>query len=374
MMAFNPASSFARVTSHDFTRASGAKVRGLAWDGTRFYSLDDAGYVRSYSTGAASSATVYAGYAWYDGDAGGTGVHETKVAPALSCTRPARSRLVLDPKPAPGAGITDPAALDKANLIRVYAGGSATTMRLQSSTGPNGALPVGTTHLEVETLDTGSALAPTASTFGSASGGVGRLLAGSGGFLVDGASNGSVGTGSFRDSVDGRVTTVAPTVTMTSGSVGTGAFRDSVDARVTALAPAKAITRLWRTTDYAAAVMGTSYTLPWESQTTTGITVNLAAGTATIVTPGTYTMTAKVGWRGTNAIGRRLTQIWVNGTAVAEGVIGATGNNAEGPNCAITLDLVAGDVVLCSIQQSGAANLAVFGAQSVSYMTIAKVA
>ena len=74
-----------------------------------------------------------------------------------------------------------------------------------------------------------------------------KLAAGdSGSFSIDSASNGSVGTGTFRDSirtdiaaqvatagttqtnVDARVSAVAPTVTMTTGSVGTQSFRNSI--------------------------------------------------------------------------------------------------------------------------------------------------
>lgn len=162
--AFN--TSNARVPADEFTRAGGTAIRGLLWDGTRFRHIDGAARIWDYEPHVQSSV-VYGGFTWYDGNATG-GTHETKVSTAKSFTWPARSRLVVEGKPAPDVGVTDPARTDKANLLRIYVGTSAAAMRLQNGGGTNSALPLGETKLSLGALDTASAVAPTSSNFGGA--------------------------------------------------------------------------------------------------------------------------------------------------------------------------------------------------------------
>lgn len=110
------------------------------------------------------------------------------------------------------AGPTDSTAVLEANYVTIefgkglslYAGLGVTPMEFKALDGAG--LPVKTIYLHQ-----GWKFQPFA-----------------GGWTIDANSNGSVGTGTFRDSVDARVSAVAPAVTMTTGSVGTGTFRDSV--------------------------------------------------------------------------------------------------------------------------------------------------
>lgn len=162
-------SGLSRVTADEFQRAGGAACRGLTWDGTRFVSIDGSARLWNYHTGHTQDGTIYGGYTWYDADtSSGSSTHETKVSPAESFTWPARSKLVVTGKPAPEAGVVDPTKLDKANLVRIYVGTSSAAMRLQDGGGTDGALPLGETELELESPNTGSAVAPTSSNFSGA--------------------------------------------------------------------------------------------------------------------------------------------------------------------------------------------------------------
>lgn len=152
-----------RDSVSEFPRAAGNQMRGLAWDGTRFYSIDTTGTVWEYASGHPTASTVYGGYTWYDGDPT-NGPHETAVTAGKAFLWPARTRLTITGQPAPHAEITDPSQADKANLLRFYAGPSASTMRLQATGG------VGATEVTLTAgLNTGSAVAPIASTFDDSS-------------------------------------------------------------------------------------------------------------------------------------------------------------------------------------------------------------
>ena len=199
-------------------------VRGGWWDGTRFYSLNNTGRRTKYEGGRSlwsgtTSARWSLAYTWYDSKAAGTGTHETAQSPRASFTMTKRARVTLTTNAIPvGAG-----GDDEPDSVRVYWGRGdtdvATTMAREKT------LAAGVTTFTFDpaaTAEGGSA----AAAFGNAT--PGKAQAAVGGFFVDGNSNGSVGTGTLRDSVDARVSAVAPTVTMTSGAVGTGAFRDSV--------------------------------------------------------------------------------------------------------------------------------------------------
>ena len=170
-------SAGATAATHNFPRAGTTLVNGLHWDGTRFRHLDTVGRIWDYATGNPTSTTVWSGYTWADEDTGlPTSVrHETKVSPAISFTLSARARLVITGQPAPDVAVTDPTKTDKANLLRIFAGPLSSTMRLQAGGGTNDALPLGTTTLSLESMNTGSALAPTTSGFAGVAGSVGTF-------------------------------------------------------------------------------------------------------------------------------------------------------------------------------------------------------
>jgi hypothetical protein len=205
-----------RAATHDFNRAGFTNVNGLAWDGTRFHHLDDAGHVWHYAVGHVSAGTIWGGYTWYDADtSSGSSVHETKVSPAASFSWPARSFLVVDAQPAPEVGVTDPTKRDKANLVQIYAGPLSTTERLQASPA------LGITTAVLENLSTGAALAPTSSTFSSA--GVTPGL-----FRSDKADGSSVPYTWFDGAGDGRAMRM-----LQSGNVLTGTLVATVETDLT---------------------------------------------------------------------------------------------------------------------------------------------
>lgn len=105
--------------------------RGLWWDETRFRSLDDSMRVFDYSRNwFTQNLTVT--HTWYDGDNGGTGKHETDAGPIVPTTLAARSWLTVSTPAPPDSGNDSPTALDKANMIRVYAGAGATRYLVQT--------------------------------------------------------------------------------------------------------------------------------------------------------------------------------------------------------------------------------------------------
>ena len=194
----------ARNTATEFRRAAGATLRGLHFDGTRFRSLDGTGKVWSYAVGSAQDSTLYAAKTDYDGNSAGTGTHETRPSPRTAAyTRPARSFVVIDAPPPAEANITDPTKTDKADRVGLYIATTlAGTLRLQAYPA------VGARSAVLDTIATATAAAPTTNGFIGVPGGLGVMAATSGGFTVDGASNGSIGTGTFRTSVDARVDAV----------------------------------------------------------------------------------------------------------------------------------------------------------------------
>lgn len=219
------ATTGARDPDRDYVRAESNTLRGLWWDGTRFWSLATGGRIYQYSRHPGGTF-VYA-YTWYDSDSGGAGFAETMSSPSVTSAvvpRGARPTVTVTAPPDDGTS-------DGANTAHVYACvGGGTLARQTGSTG----LPEGTYVLALDVVGSGTAL-PGSSGFASRGASVpGSIASAIGGFSIDGIGNGSVGTGTFRTSVDARVSSVAPTVVMTSGSVGTGAFRDSVRSDIAA--------------------------------------------------------------------------------------------------------------------------------------------
>lgn len=100
--------------------------RGLAHDGTNFWTYGSDGYLYKHSNEYWNpntvSSKVWGQQSWYDDDALGTGTHETKPGPAISFTYNRRSRLkVTLPAPTDNGGADDP------NSVRLYMGRGATT-------------------------------------------------------------------------------------------------------------------------------------------------------------------------------------------------------------------------------------------------------
>lgn len=143
-----------------FIRANNSSVRGLWWDGTRFWShnADGTTWKHGVSIVVQSSTSTYT---WYDGDtSSGSLVHETLPSPVTAFNWPAGTFLNVRTEEAPDSGVTDALQRDKANRVGVYVG-VATPRRLQSYLGVDGD---GRTirNLILDTANTGSATEPTA--------------------------------------------------------------------------------------------------------------------------------------------------------------------------------------------------------------------
>ena len=120
VMSFNPASSYARVTTQDFDRAG--VYLGLTYDTTnsQMVAYDTAGTLWKHGK-YATDKTITAKMAWYDGDATG-GTHETAAGPATTAfVLPARSYLRLVAQAPPDATNMDTSNHDRANQVRLYA-------------------------------------------------------------------------------------------------------------------------------------------------------------------------------------------------------------------------------------------------------------
>jgi hypothetical protein len=161
----------ARMTTRDFGTADTARVNGMTWDGTRMHHLDWDGYVRTYGAGNPSTRTVYGRYTWDDRNSTG-GLHRTAGSQLATYTWPARSFLVIEGRPAPDVGITDPLRTDIADRVCIWAGFSESgtpTTRLQQT------LAKGKVQAVIDIVDVGSLVCPTVSTFTAGIGTAGKI-------------------------------------------------------------------------------------------------------------------------------------------------------------------------------------------------------
>lgn len=196
---------------------------GLFWDGTRFVGLgfdSSGGYLYDYDTHLAD-VDVFAQYTWYDNNPSG-GNKESAPSPIASRTIPKRMWPWFNVPAPPNSGT----GVDPANAVRVYSDTDATTKLLTTITTGMSAF------FAAATLAGTGAAPPGATTFTAASS-TGALEAATNGFRVDGGSGGSVGTGTFRDSVRaalgddyaaGAYTTYTPTLTAATTNPNLGNF------------------------------------------------------------------------------------------------------------------------------------------------------
>jgi hypothetical protein len=107
--------------------SNGTATGNLIHDGTQFKQvvlLNGAITVYNYENWAwtTESPKYWVAYTWYDGNAGGTGTHETTIGPMATVTMQKRKRLSITTATLPGAG-----GVDEPNLRRIYVMRSATT-------------------------------------------------------------------------------------------------------------------------------------------------------------------------------------------------------------------------------------------------------
>lgn len=184
-----------RQSSEEWPRPYNKSVQGLSSSALPdFLLVDSAGVVRTIDSTVAGS-TEFWSYSWVDSD-----THSTLCSPEAEHTRPRGARVKVVCSPAPQR---DAAGTHIANRIKIFAAtSSGGTKNLQSL------LPAGSRSAPFGGIDTGSGGAPGSNNWSGISP-TGTFAAESGGFTIDGESDGSIGTGTFRNSVDARVTALA---------------------------------------------------------------------------------------------------------------------------------------------------------------------
>ncbi|MGH8879472.1 MAG: hypothetical protein ACRD0P_19345, partial [Stackebrandtia sp.] len=201
-------------TSEQWPTAEAAGVRGGWFDGTRFWSIATTGKRYRYETGRAM---------WTTGSATRevqttlhrTGSYETTPSPKASVVLPKRARLSVTFQSIP----TGDGSANFPDAARVYVGtgtGAANTaMNLEKT------VPAPNTSWSLDTAvaqENSATHPPTVNGFPTATpSGVDATT--NGPFSVDSSSNGSVGTGTFRDSVRAAVG-AAGTLGITTGAAG----------------------------------------------------------------------------------------------------------------------------------------------------------
>lgn len=181
------------------TPTSGQK--GLWWDGTRFWGLDGSGRINRYSVVTADRVESYS-YAWTDG------TFVTQASNSSAINRLKRSYVHVQ--------TTAPPALPVGLKARVYAGINPATRSFQFD------MTVGQREIDYGDVTTGGGSESGSNTFVGVAA-AGSVEAASGSFKIDGASNGSVGTGTFRTSVRDALVKIGSDTSSTmvdSGNVG----------------------------------------------------------------------------------------------------------------------------------------------------------
>jgi hypothetical protein len=125
--------------AYRFNPANGGVVRGLWYDGTRFWSYNSDGSLIKHGVNK-QARTITASHTWYDG-AGTTHETEETTSP-VTFNQAARTFLNLEFPEAPDSGVTDVLQVDKANRIGVYLGVSGASRVRQTQVGTSGYLGV----------------------------------------------------------------------------------------------------------------------------------------------------------------------------------------------------------------------------------------
>lgn len=304
-------------SSIERTVAGGTNIWGFHFDGTRVWHRDNSGSGRTWQYSVWAGGAINAAYSWYDGDATG-GTHETKASPTKTLSIPWGAWATITAEPAPEAAVTDPAKTDKANLVRIYTGG---TLALKAT------LAVGVASLTVETV-TGSTAPLGASTFGT---GVPASIESTATVTsIDGFDKlvKLLGDGTFRL---GNITSTRHH----------GARSSSATQSVTASTFQKVT---WNTV----------------KEATTGLTWDAANNRFVATKPGVYRITGSVQWA-TNATGRRLLYIYKNGAQYTGNELGASAFSTGQPVLQHSNDvpLAIGDYVEIFVWQNsgGALNI-----------------
>lgn len=212
-----------------FPSANGHSVRGMWWDGTRFWSYGGDGTLYKHGSNPQQQVTTTS-YSWYDANATG-GTHETEESTTpTSFTRAARTYLNVNIPEAPNSGNTNAGETDKANQARIYVGVGAGARRLQSTQGIDGSGRTIRDLMLLDAINTGSATSPGTNGFAGAANSPGIIKsygAGSGqGIILNGDGSASLGNASIT--TDGISNFLEPIRVISDGQANNLAFGGTV--------------------------------------------------------------------------------------------------------------------------------------------------
>ncbi len=218
--------TMARQVNEEWVTGTNNPHAGLSFAGGVFRSMDNTGLLRTYTGLWTTNAQTYEpvwvsntlAYSATSG-ANATPDYETTQSPKTYAFNgangtkqfPKRARLLVTTSPIPArVGAQDP------DRVRIFLG-RGTTEPVHQSTGASisnamvlAVAPAeGIVTASITSWPTSSTQPPTTSS-GFPGQTAAKVSATAGGFSIDGSSNGSVGTGTFRTSVDDRVRAVAP--------------------------------------------------------------------------------------------------------------------------------------------------------------------
>lgn len=317
--------SGSRDHSLEWTPAQRAEVRGLTWTGTGWHQLDPAGVIWGFSDNI-RGGLVQAAYSWYSASG-----RETEASQAASYSWPARAFAMVQ-APTPPDIDNEDLDPDKADQIRIYAGPSPATLRLQAT------LPVGKRNHRIDPLLVGSK-APE---------------------LVNGFLGSTRAPGDIYSAVEdafGPIVSIRGSAEVRMADFRVGPEGRSFSSRYR-LAAQPIPSAIWTRVDFDGVVR--------EERD-----LEYAAGIWTAVTPGPYRLDSGVHFA-TNATGRREARWVVNEVAIKR-----TNNEGApaipGMSLGMTVFLEAGDRVSLNVWQNSGANLDILGGQAFTNAQVARM-
>lgn len=323
-------------------------VGALGYDGTSWF-VTDASNLRKIryngiAIGSSISVPIYSGYTLYDSStAGGTATHESAVSPESALNVNRYSKLTIS---VPDFE-SDVSTNDSVDQVKIYAGTVSGTLKLQgaSSTG----------FVDIDVLDTGSAAAPTVSTFPA--GTPGSIENADGSLVISANGDITMKNGTFSEQLKNADGTASINA---DGSVEAAAGEFGVDAN--GVVTSKLVKAKMMKTNSGPTYSANTWTQVTgfgTSYPTYGVTMDAANGKFTILSDGSYDLLFHGRWQNYGSVNSRSLAI-VKGTSApatdASNVISqvtiSQDNWLINDVIALAHDLVTGDVVTFWIRSS----------------------
>lgn len=321
----------AEVTGEEWPMSTAIKTVGICWDGTRFHSVDESGLATRYESDASMRWTSPTDDTWGVSFAWGlsTGPYTSMASPIQYFQMSKRARVRVSGQSLPVAGTYPP------DHVTFYLGKGATAVPTSMWPQPDifpGAGVVPQVLLTNVNFTTGTHDRASSALDLFPPGVAAKINTTFGGFSVDGNSNGSVGTGTFRDSVSSTAWDNA------------------------------ALAQPWMERYKAAAqalVTGTWTTITFPNTATSDVGLAYAVGVVTVPAgkSGRYMIRSRFYWQG-NATNRREARILLNGTTFIDHTIKyAPSTSDEEQHVEALVKLFAGDTIEIQGWQNSGGNL-----------------